>query len=568
MLLSASRPAARRVLSALAASALLTAPALAQSPPAVLSPKDASAYAAAFAAVRAGDFDAAAPKVKDKSLLGRLAYLKLMHPAYHAEFDELKAWLAKYKDQPDADKVFILAKKRSPGAALEPPESDPGAALALAPSDAGLTKPKVSIDPKLQGAREAFYNTGDVAAAYALAVKSGERWVAGMAAYRLGRYGEAMTRFAGVAHDRSLNEWDRSRAGFWAARAAVADGEPQKAVEYLRLAARTPYTFYGLIAERQLGLDPAVNAEGYDPGEEEAVDEAAPASRQAQAPTYSAKAAMKFICADKRAHRAAAFAQIGDKVDEAEELRLALAASGSDKARAAWRALAQTLGAPLSGPAAAPARRTRFDLSDYQTLPMEPLGGYTLERALIYAIIRQESHFNPSAASASGAYGLMQMTPATAAYNAGVDRKSIDASLLLDPATNMRLGQDYVYHLLGQTQGDILLTVAAYNAGPRGVNKLAAALPDADSLLLIESLAGAETRDFVQRVMSNYWIYRQLFHQPSPTLDATASGAKLILAAWDQTAAALTDAPPAPTPPSAPASLGSAAAISPLAPTH
>ena len=140
----------------------------------------------------------------------------------------------------------------------------------------------------------------------------------------------------------------------------------------------------------------------------------------------------------------------------------------------------------------------------------------------------------------------MQMTPATAAYNAGVDPSSIDSSLLLDPGTNMRLGQDYVARLLAQTQGDILRTVAAYNAGPRGITKLAAAMPDADSLLLIESLAGAETRDFVQRVMSNYWIYRQLFSQPSPTLDATAAGSKMVLAEWDQTAAVLSDTPPPP----------------------
>ena len=190
-----------------------------------------------------------------------------------------------------------------------------------------------------------------------------------------------------------------------------ADGEPQKAPEYLRLAARTPYTFYGLIAERQLGLEPAVKAEGYDPGEQEAVDDAAPTSRQAEAEPLTGKFLLKFVKSDKRAKRAAALAQIGQKTDELEELRVALAGSGSDAARRKWRALAETLGAPLSGPAAAAPISTRFDLTDYQTPDLQPTGGYTLERALLYAIIRQESHFNPNAASAAGAYGLMQVTP-------------------------------------------------------------------------------------------------------------------------------------------------------------
>jgi soluble lytic murein transglycosylase-like protein len=547
----------RRLLIAMIA-ALITAlgagsTALAQSPPKVLSRGDAAAYAVAFAAVRQGQFDALDDlkgHVSDPCLIGRLTYIKLMHPDYHADFDELKAWLGKYKDQPDADKVYALAKKRRPGSALEPIDAASSAptGMALVPTENGLAKPKSSVDPKMQAAREAFYNDGDVASAFALATKSGERWVGGMAAYRLGRYSTAVERFAALSRDATQNEWVRSGAAFWAARSSVAAGEPGKALDYLRLAAKTPYTFYGLIAERQLGLEPAVKAEGYDVGGE-AIAETVAIPNEAVSP-LSDKGLAKFVKSDKRAKRAAAYMQIGQRGEASEELRLALFSAGSDAARKKWRAFADAVGSPLTGPAAAQ-HRHGFDLSDYSTPDLAPVGGYTLERALVYAIIRQESHFNPAAASAAGAYGLMQMTPATAAYNAGVSPASIDSSLLLDPGTNMRLGQDYVARLLAQTQGDILRTVAAYNAGPKGVNKLAAAMPDADSLLLIESLAGAETRDFVQHVMSNYWIYRQLFSQPSPTLDATAAGSKMILAEWDQTAAALvnppTEAPPQPT---------------------
>ena len=534
--------------------AALSQPSFAQAPK-VLSTSDADAYATAFSAVKQGQFDALDDikgHVHDPCLIGRLTYIKLMHPDYHAEFDELKAWLVKYKDQPDADKVYALAKKRRPGSALEPlaPGGDVPTGMALVPTDGGgLAKPKSSVAPKVQAAREAFYNDGDVATAYALATKSGERWVGGMAAYRLGRYPTAVERFAALSKDQTQNEWERSRAAFWAARASIAAGEPREALEYLRVAARTPYTFYGLIAERQLGLEPAVKSEGFDMGGEDAP---LPASivpmRRAAAEPLAPKVLAKFIKTDKRARRAAAYIQIGQRTEAGEELRLALSSAGSEPDRRKWRALGDDLGMPLGAPVLVN-RHSPFDASGYPTPDLAPVGGYTLERALVYAIIRQESRFNPAAASSAGAYGLMQMTPATAAYNAGVSPGSIDASLLLDPGTNMRLGQDYVARLLDQTQGDILRTVAAYNAGPRGINKLAAAMPDADSLLLIESLAGAETRDFVQRVMSNYWIYRQLFSQPSPTLDATAAGSKMILASWDQTAALLTDTPPATAPP-------------------
>ena len=545
----------RRLLIAIIAALASGVSAFGQTPPKVLSRADADAYTAAFTAVRQGRFDAlddVKGRVSDPCLIGRLTYVKLMHPDYHAGFDELKAWLSKYQDQPDAGNIYALAKKRRPGSALDPitPGGYAPVGLALVPIDgADISKPKSSVDPKMQAAREAFYNDGDLATAFTLATQSGERWVGGMAAYRLGRYPVAVERFAALSHDTTQNEWVRSGAAFWAARSSVAAGEPGKAVEYLRLAARTPYTFYGLIAERQLGLEPAVKAEGYDiGGEDQAETVAIPA--QAVEP-LTEKAVLKFVKTDKRAKRAAAYLQIGQRGEADEELRLALFDSGSDTARKKWRAFAQELGSPLSASGTLSRRGHGFDLSDYSTPDLAPAGGYTLERALVYAIIRQESHFDPSAASPAGAYGLMQMTPATAAYNTGASAASINASVLLDGAANMRLGQDYIARLLAQTQGDILRAVAAYNAGPKGVNKLSAAMPDADSLLLIESLAGSETRTFVQRVMANYWIYRQLFRQPSPTLDAAAAGSKMILAAWDQTAAAL-DAPSPPI--SAPAS--------------
>jgi soluble lytic murein transglycosylase-like protein len=165
------------------------------------------------------------------------------------------------------------------------------------------------------------------------------------------------------------------------------------------------------------------------------------------------------------------------------------------------------LNAPLTSPADLNrGGRSRFDLAAFPTPDLTPIGGFTLDKALVYAIIRQESKFNADASSAAGAYGLMQLTPATAARVAGDDKLTHDPTPLRDPAFNLRLGQDYMATLLSNLQGDVLRAVAAYNAG----------------------MPGGQTREFVQKVVANYWIYRQLFGLDSPSLAAAASGARSV----------------------------------------
>ena len=128
----------------------------------------------------------------------------------------------------------------------------------------------------------------------------------------------------------------------------------------------------------------------------------------------------------------------------------------------------------------------------------------------------------------------MQLTPATAVLISGDARLATKGKRLRDPAVNLRLGQDYLGKLLVNTDGDMLRAVASYNCGPGVMLKTRAALgQDADSLLVVESMPGAQTREYVQRVMSSYWIYRSLMGGDSRTLDAIASGAKSVPVALD-----------------------------------
>ena len=485
--------------------------------PKPLSPWDAQIYAAAFEAAQHGDFAAAAAqaeRVTDKALIGHLEQRRLLSGRSGAGFAELSAWLERHADLGGADRIFALAKKRQPEGAPEPRPPVFSASRNWSHLEASGAPAQRSAD-RGQAARELFYK-GDVKGAYDAAVAVNERWIAGLAAFRLKNYGEALGRFEAVARDPRQDEWQRAGAGYWAARAAIASGSPELAPEFLRIAAAHPTTFYGLIAERQLGLEPAARE----------VAPHDPIGAQLIRASYEGQMDLDSLVRDDvRARRAAALAQIGELGEASVELRGALAASRTEAERRQWIALATALRAPLA------TLQASLDTDDYPTPVLSPRGGFTLDPALVYAIVRQESRFNPAARSHAGATGLMQLMPATAAWMTGDDRLKTDTSSLSDPAANLRLGQDYFTHLLRQGAVDdcILRALAAYNGGPGTLLRTSKSLgDDTDALMLIESLPYAETRNYVERVMAGYWIYRQMFGSDSKTLDAVASGATTI----------------------------------------
>jgi soluble lytic murein transglycosylase-like protein len=481
--------------------------------PKALTDGDARAYAAAFQAVEEGDFVGAqlqAAQIHDKSLSGYLSFGALMHPSAHkASFDELCGWLSRFRDLPLAQRVFSLAARRKPADAEPPPV--PQVAVAD-PAQADLTRP----------AREAYYS-GDAETAFKLAVEVGERWIAGLAAWRLADYDHAQTYFAQVANDQEEDPWLRSAGAYWAARASVALGDAASANAFLRLAAQAPQTFYGMLASRQTQIAAA----------EAPTVRIIPAAYVAPAQDLAA-----FVRDDPRAHRAAALAQIG-RIEEAhQELRAGLALAGSPDERQAWNALIAAL-SPAIGPRAE--RPQYATLGDYEVPALHPRSGFIMDRALVYAIVRQESRFNPRARSRAGALGLMQVLPSSAYLATGNRRFKTHPKLLFDPAINLEVGQDYLAYLMDRGVGsDLLRVVAAYNAGPGTVLKTAAMIGDDDPLLLIESLPALETRDYVEKVMAAYWSYKRLFGEQPRTLDALARGASHVDAALD-----LPDAPDA-----------------------
>ncbi|MHA1570147.1 MAG: lytic transglycosylase domain-containing protein, partial [Alphaproteobacteria bacterium] len=168
------------------------------------------------------------------------------------------------------------------------------------------------------------------------------------------------------------------------------------------------------------------------------------------------------------------------------------------------------------------------DSALYPLPPWVPREGYSVDPALIYAVMRQESGFNARAKSPAGAHGLMQLMPRTATFTAKRERfHGNRRHKLYDPETNVTLGQKYLRYLLDhpRVQGDLFLLAVAYNGGLGNLSKWKRrAVYNDDPLLFIEAIPSRETRIFIERVLANLWIYRQRLNQGTPSLDALAAG--------------------------------------------
>lgn len=138
-----------------------------------------------------------------------------------------------------------------------------------------------------------------------------------------------------------------------------------------------------------------------------------------------------------------------------------------------------------------------------------------VETAMVYAIARQESAFDPAAVSSAGAMGLLQLLPSTAqatAKNLGVSFSK--GKLTADPGYNAKLGAAHLRELIDEFGGSYILTFAAYNAGKRRVYEWIQRFgdprdPRVDPVDWIESIPYGETRNYVQRVTENLQVYRE-----------------------------------------------------------
>lgn len=465
--------------------------------PSVLHAADVIRYREIFAAQADGNWaeaDRLINRLDNKLLLGHVQAQRYLHPRYRSKYQELAAWLKAYGNHPDAQRIHALALKRKP-ANLTAPDVPGGGGK---PPPAG-----VKIAPTEPPA---------------------DRWGPAIENFRKKNYATAARQFEAVARLPKASPWVASAGAYWAARAHMLGGKPQQVTTWLETAAQHPLTFYGLIARETLGIDPCLELR--DP--------------------YLHQADVRPLIAQPAGARAVALLQIGEPRRAEPELAAVTIGDSAGLARAVV-ALANYGNMPgLSlriGNRTIGLDRAEHDAAIYPIPAWQPPGGFSVDRALVYAIMRRESSFNPDARNGSGASGLMQLMPGTARAMAG---RAVPEAKLIDPETNVTLGQKYIRHLLADANvnGNLIRLAAAYNAGPGNVAKWQRQAQDEDPLLFIESLPSRETRIFIETILTDFWIYRMRLGQENTSLAGLASGRWPMYVAQDKSDRNVADAGP------------------------
>jgi len=538
--------------------------------PQVLNPRDASYYAEIFSLQRNGQMataDRYIALLNDRRLLGHVLAERYLHPtAWTSQYEELADWLARYADHPQAERIHSLASKRRPAGSPALREPVNRGALALASprnldSRQGRSIPQSATARRLESrirrmvskqqlsAAESLLHAGStqsalaphelddlagrVAAgwyfegrydwAYALASTAAARsgplvpytqWVAGLSAWRQGDFDAAANHFAASAVSDYASTGLASAAAYWAARAHLRRRDPAAMSRWLSLAAQYPRSFYGLLAREALGIETSFDFTGLSLSKAEA---------QRLVASPGGARALALVQAGQTTLAEDELMQLSDwRSDRAGEIVLAVA-NQAGMARFAFN-----LANRISDFQARSTNGRPTVAGLYPIPPWQPDSGFLVDRALIYAIMRQESAFDTRAKSRAGARGLMQLMPATAGYVSG-DRSlgGYRRNELYDPGLNLNLGQEYLRYLMTRESigANLFKILAAYNAGPGNLSKW----DDdpgllADPLLFIESLPFGETRVYIERVLANYWIYRKRLNQPTPSLSELANG--------------------------------------------
>lgn len=376
-----------------------------------------------------------------------------------------------------------------------------------------------------------FLRDGDPATAYRLvrdhgltnrAKRADAEFLAGWIALRFLNDPHAAFGHFSTLYDFVSYPISRARGAYWAGRAAEAAGEKTISRQWYRTAAGHSTTFYGQLAADRLGMNippPASFETRIDATEAEAFER------------DDLVRLVRLLIAI-RATRSIGDAD-DDGVDPARSPMAFLASLDDDQAlipllrHIALRSQTTTewvKAAKLARDASRTeiavyiARRAAQDgvmLRDlgYPTMVMEE--ELPLDTALLHALVRQESAFDPGAHSRAGARGLMQLMPATAKRIArDLEIKGHSTNRLTDdPLHNLILGSTYLNDMLTKYEGSMVMALAAYNAGPHRVNKWLEENGDPrvsldDSIDWIEAIPFSETRNYVQRILETLPIYR------------------------------------------------------------
>jgi soluble lytic murein transglycosylase len=348
---------------------------------------------------------------------------------------------------------------------------------------------------------------GDRARAYRLVADHGlaqgesfadAEWLAGWLALRFTRDPASADRHFTKMDANVSAPVSKARALYWRAMAGKALNQNDAAQLLLAEAAKFNFTYYGQIAASKVETSPVLSL-----GERSLVTPAARAEFESREVVRALK--LMAEAGDQRDFESIAFYLDDQMSTPLEHELLSLIARERAYTRTAVRSAKAGMRRGIIAPDAA------YPLLD---LPADARKPGRPEPALILAITRQESEFDPRAHSSAGARGLMQIMPATARITARTEGLPYQPNWLVDdPSYNVTLGAAYLQHLLEQWNGSYVLTIASYNAGPGRPREWIGDWGDpraasTDVIDWVELIPFSETRNYVQRVLENVQVYR------------------------------------------------------------
>lgn len=498
-------------------------------------------------------------RIDNTILFGHVYAQRLYHPAYNAGAGELESWLAAYGDHPQAVKIArkinakdkVTYKNRTAGTQEDLRYFANGSKYISEKYDGGqryeirlvkkeikkyldrgaatsalhfLEKHRVNkyIDPVdksqiLADIAATYLYQREVSKARKIALSATKLsaetpiapWVMGLTAWIRNDFDESARYFTLASQAKYASPWMTAAAAYWGARASTRAGLYKDVSTLLTRAVKHQRTFYGLIATKALGY-------GYDFNW--TMPDFTPSMQNIMQQYPAGARAMALIDIGQNTLAESELFALPVKTNpKLQEAAIAFA----NKHHLASYAMRHSLAIPNTAGGYYDAGL--FPISSWTTHE-----GYRTDRALMNAFIRQESRFDTAAKNGTGATGLMQIMPDTAAFIASDKRyKDPDGPLLLmNPRTNVRIGDKYLDHLLDldAVKGDLFALAIAYNAGPGKLRKWRREINVDDPLLFIELLPASETRAFVERVVTNYWIYQMQMGTEPESLTAVASG--------------------------------------------
>lgn len=362
-------------------------------------------------------------------------------------------------------------------------------------------------------------------AKYRLVAKSGEpatqraeaSWRVGWALYRTARYKEAIEVLQHIVDQRDSDY--EPQALYWIARSLTHSQNGRARDVYAQLCRQYPYTYYCQLAREQapdavveIGSQAALPPVAEVVNGEVVVSQPAKVTEVEQQPAYRRALELKTLGLDADAARelAALTEQYTRDQDVLMTLSMRLNEVGAYHhalrlARAKFREKLERTG----GTVAPGLWNVAYPTGLIPTIKTQGLNG--VNPYLVAAIIREESQYDVRAVSRVGAIGLMQVMPATA--NQVAQRHhlpSVTREDLFDQETNIRIGARYVEQLLAQFSGDVIQTIAAYNAGPIVVGNWAGQHKGRSQDEFVELIPFQETRQYVKRVLRSFKEYLRL----------------------------------------------------------